>query len=93
MKMQYSLPVTVFREGDNFVAYTPALDLSTSGNSYEQAAKRFQEVVEVFFEELADKGTTDLVLASLGWQKQEKSWMPPVMIANEPWKVNVSIRA
>ena len=54
---QASLPVTFLREGDQFVAYTPALDLSTSGDTFEQAKKRFSEVVGIFFEECLNMGT------------------------------------
>lgn len=43
LTFQANLPVTFLREGKKFVAYTPALDLSTSGDTLEQAQKRFAE--------------------------------------------------
>lgn len=46
-----SLPVSVLKEGKRFVAYAPALDLSTSGKTYEEAKERFEEAVTLFFEE------------------------------------------
>ncbi|MEK7537372.1 MAG: hypothetical protein AAB619_00155 [Patescibacteria group bacterium] len=45
------LPVSILREGKRFIAYTPALDLSTSGKTFEQAKQRFEEAAELFFEE------------------------------------------
>ena len=45
---QVNLPVAVLREGEQFVAYTPALDLSTAGSTYEEAKKRFEEAVGIF---------------------------------------------
>ena len=57
MNFQASLPVTFLREGDQFVAYTPVLDLSTSGDTFEQAKKRFSEAVQIFFEECFNMGT------------------------------------
>lgn len=75
-----NLPVSIFREGKNFIAYTPSLDLSTSAKTFKKAKKRFGEIVQIFFEELAEKGTTDDVLTSLGWEKIEKHWSPPVEI-------------
>jgi predicted RNase H-like HicB family nuclease len=48
----YSLPVTIFKEGKAFVAYTPALDLSTAGKTEVQARRMFEEAVEAFLEEL-----------------------------------------
>jgi predicted RNase H-like HicB family nuclease len=44
--------VAILREGKRFVAYTPALDLSTSGKTQAEAKARFQEAAELFFEEL-----------------------------------------
>ena len=34
--MQFGLPVTFLKEGDNFIAYTPALDLSTVGDTFKE---------------------------------------------------------
>ena len=63
------LPVSVFKEGKHFIAYTPVLDLSTPGKNYEEVKKRFKESVNIFFEELIKRGTLDEVLENLGWQK------------------------
>ena len=41
------LTVFIFREGDKYIAYTPALDLSTCGDSSEQAKRRFEEIVKI----------------------------------------------
>ena len=53
-----NLPVTIFKEGKNYVAYSPALDLSTSASTYKKAQARFSEIVEIFFEELFTLGKT-----------------------------------
>ena len=78
-----SLPVVILREGKHFIAHSPVLDLSTSGKSFEEAKRRFSEVVEIFFEELIQMGTLDDVLGDLGWQKVRKKWQPPTLIAQE----------
>jgi predicted RNase H-like HicB family nuclease len=88
--LKLSLPVSFLREGDCFIAYSPALDLSTSADSFEKAKKRFTEAVEIFFEELLEKGTLNEVLAELGWQKVKKQWMPPVVVAQESVKFDIS---
>ncbi|MDE2038071.1 MAG: hypothetical protein KGI69_02500 [Patescibacteria group bacterium] len=90
---QASLPVTFLREGDQFVAYTPALDLSTSGDSFEQAKKRFGEVVQIFFEECVRMGTLSKVLIDLGWVKQNSEWNPPTVVAQDTQMVNVPMPA
>jgi len=72
----------IFREGKSYVAYSPALDLSTSAKTYEKAQSRFAEATHIFFEELAKMGTTEKVLAGLGWQKVKSNWRPPVIVSN-----------
>lgn len=79
---EVNLPITIFKEGKSYVAYSPALDLSTSAGTYEKAQSRFTEIVRIFFTELADMGTTDKVLLNLGWQKIKSNWRPPVVVSN-----------
>ena len=78
--ISYSLPVTIFREGDAFVAYTPALDLSSVGKTEKDAKRMFAEAVEAFFEELANMGTTASVLKDLGWTHVNGKFEPPHVV-------------
>lgn len=90
--LQINLPVSILREGKKFVAYTPALDLSTSGSNYEEVKRRFREAVEIFFQEILRKGTFGEVLQSLGWKKMRTGWMPPVLIAHESQTIRVPLK-
>ena len=83
INLNLQLPVSVFKEGKHFIAYTPVLDLSTSGKNYEEVKKRFKESVNSFFEGWVKKGTLDEVLESLGWQKIKKRWSPPFLVSQE----------
>lgn len=87
--MQTKLSVTFLREGKRFIAYSSALDLSTSGKTFEEAKRRFAEIVEIFFEEVERQGTLKEVLQNLGWQKQQKRWTPPAIIGHESQMVRV----
>lgn len=84
-----TLPITFLREGDAFVAYTPALDLSTVGDSLDEAKVRFDEAARLFFEEIIEKGTINDVLAELGWQRQNNQFIPPTVIANQTEQVTI----
>ena len=88
---QFNLPVSILREGNIFVAYTPALDLSTSGNTLEEAQKNFVEAVNIFFEELIEMGTIDDVLTELGWQKNNNTFFPPIVVANQTESFSIPI--
>lgn len=50
--IKFALPVSILKEGKSFIAYTPALDLSTSGNTFEDAQKNFNEAVIFFLKNL-----------------------------------------
>lgn len=89
-KYNFRLPVTIFKEVDNFIAYTPALDLSTCGRTFEEAKKRFAEAVNLFFEELDRMGTTEQVLRNLGWKRVRKEWYPMSTIAHEMHQMQVA---
>jgi predicted RNase H-like HicB family nuclease len=80
VNLEMQLPISFLREGDNFIAYTPALDISTCGDTIEDAQKKFTELVHVFFEELIADGTLDETLLNSGWQKKELQWIPPIVV-------------
>jgi len=82
VQFQVKLPVSFLKDGDSFIAYTPVLDLSTAGKSFEEAQKRFTEAVQIFLEELVEAGTLDEVLSGLGWRKINNTFFPPVVVAH-----------
>ncbi len=87
-----SLQVSFLKEGDRYVAYSPALDLSTSGKTFNEARSHFEEASTIFLEELHKAGTTEEVLKNLGWQKkQSKPWMPPVVVSQETQTLQVPV--
>ena len=91
MKMGYQIqvPVSILREGKRYVAYSPALDLSTSGKTFKEVKRHFEEMVGIFIEELTDMGTLDRTLRDLGWTKLKKEWQPPVLVAQESEKIRM----
>ena len=86
-----NLPVTFLKEGKRFVAYTPALDLSTSGKTYDEVKKRFDEIVNIFIEELVKNNTLDQVLKDMGWREVQKKWQPPVVVSHQTQTVKVAV--
>jgi predicted RNase H-like HicB family nuclease len=57
-----------FREKDVWVAYCRELDLSSCGDTFEQARQNLNEAIEGFFEACIKAGTLDQALAELGWK-------------------------
>jgi predicted RNase H-like HicB family nuclease len=83
MQVNFNLPVMVLKEGDVFVAYSPAIDISTVGETFEKAQSQFEEAVQIFFEEITENNTLEEALFELGWQKKDNVITPPVMISNQ----------
>ncbi len=88
-----NLPVIFLKEKGQFVAYTPALDLSTAGKTLAQAERRFMEAAELFFEECHKMGTLNEVLRDLGWKKGRNGWTPPMSVVQDVQTVSVPLPA
>ena len=91
--ISFNLPVTITKQGRRFVAYTPALDISTSGTTEKKVKENFFELVNVFLEELHTMGTTHDVLTELGWKKSQKIWQPPQVISSSSIGIKIPVFA
>lgn len=85
-----TLPVTIFQEDGSFVAYTPALDLSTAAPTEAEAKRMFGEAVHAFFEELTEAGTLFTVLQELGWTIDQGHPTPPKVIEHRMMDIRVA---
>lgn len=75
--------VVIVQEENQFIAYCPALELSSYGDDIKQAKKRFEKEIEIFFEETSHRGTLEKYLLKLGWtltQKPKPKYYPPLNI-------------
>ncbi len=79
--LSFSLPVLITKQGRRFVAYTPALDISTSGKSEKDVKSKFEKLANIFLEEVIEAGTAKDILSELGWTKVEKKWTPPEIVS------------
>jgi predicted RNase H-like HicB family nuclease len=89
-KIRYGVQVSFLREGSQFVAYCPALDLGTSGDTFEQARENFRDASRIFIEDLIADGTVEEVLSSLGWELKENEWCPPMIVSQETIEVPIN---
>lgn len=79
--MNVGITVVVFKEEDIFVAYCPALELSSYGDNEMEAKEAFDEALEIFIEETSKKGTLERELLKLCWKLQQRpkpSYQPPM---------------
>lgn len=93
-RLAVNVQVIVFKEGDQYVSYSPALDLSSCGTSVAHAMEMFREASNLFFSEIIKMGTVDQVLQDCGWHKVTKPrprWVPPEVVANITESVAVPV--
>ena len=86
------IPVLFLKEGETFISYSPALDLSTCGSTFEEAKTNFSEALHLFFQECLKHGTLEAALESYGWKKSHKNpaqWQPPMLVGQESIAVDL----
>ena len=88
-----NLPVIYLKEGDTFICYTPALDLTAHGDSFEDAERSFRQTLHLFVREVTRKGTWGKVLKEYGWERVRNKWMSPLVIGQENKSVEIPIPA
>jgi predicted RNase H-like HicB family nuclease len=64
-----------------FVAYVPALDISSCGATDEEARKNIRDAVRGFLAASADMGTLDEILREAGYEREGEQWRAPEFVA------------
>ena len=82
-KKKYNFPFTaqVFKEGDVFVAYVPALDISSCADTDEGARKNIQDAVRGFLESSHERGTLREILDEGGYELEGGQWHAPEFVS------------
>lgn len=67
----------VFQEEQAYIAYCPALDLSTCAETYNEAIGNFYEMFQLHIETCLENGTLQEDLLAHGWKLRKKNIQPP----------------
>ena len=81
--MNIFVRIEIFEEGDVYVALSPELNVSSFGETIEDAKKSFKEAIEAFIEECQEMGTLEDVLEESGFSKVDDFWKSRKPIAEE----------
>lgn len=73
--------VHTFREGGNYVAYVPELDVSSCGATVDDARRNIRDAVRGFLETSAEMGTLDQILTEAGYKLTSGGWEAPEFVA------------
>lgn len=84
MRRQIQFTCQLFREGDQIVSLCPELNVSSFGDTSEEAEAALYEAVTLFLEECERMGTLDEVLEEAGYSLERRQipvpvekWIPP----------------
>jgi len=72
--MKISLRVEIFKEEDTYVALSPELNVSSFGETIEDAKRSIREALEAFIEESERMGTLEAILEESVFSKVNDSW-------------------
>jgi len=74
----------IFKEGRTYVSYCPELDVSSCGNTIDEARKNLKIAVGLFLEEAEKMGTLEEILYESGYELNEShGWETPRIVATE----------
>ena len=77
----FSFDVHIFKEGDTFVAYVPALDVSSCGATHDEARRNIRDAVRGFLASSAKMGTLDEILQEAGYEREGETWRAPEFVS------------
>jgi predicted RNase H-like HicB family nuclease len=83
-----TITIRIFKEDSLFIAHTPELDVSSCGETENEAKENLIEAVRLFLEEAAHMGTLDQVLEEAGFKKQAEHIRAPIAVIR---KVEISL--
>ena len=76
--------MVIFRENKTYVSYSPDLDVSSCGDTVEEARKNLKTAVRLFLEEAEKLGTLNDILVEAGFKVDASGkWNPPKMVSVE----------
>lgn len=80
-----------WKENDVYVSYCPQLDISSCGDTLEDARRMLKEAVLLFIEEAEKKGTLQEIFeeSDYHFEENEQKWQPPILIATELMSIGI----
>ncbi|NLI32915.1 MAG: type II toxin-antitoxin system HicB family antitoxin [Deltaproteobacteria bacterium] len=69
-----SVRIELFEEGDVYVALSPELNVSSFGDTIEEAKASLRQAIKLFIEECREMGTLEDVLEESGFSRIHDSW-------------------
>lgn len=86
---KFKIHLEIFKEDDQFVGLCPELNVSSFGDTPEEAEASAQEAITLFLEECQKMGTLEQVLAEAGFYLDGDTWTARKPVAEKELKIAV----
>ena len=87
--MIVSVNVEIFEEDDVYVAFSPELNISSFGDTIDEARSSFRDALSAFVHTCGEMGTLQEVLEEAGFIRRDDLWAPRIPIVAENLAVAV----
>ena len=88
--LQIEFDGIVFKEGETYVSYCPKLDVSSCGNTVDEARSNLKTAVRLFLEEAEKMETLQDILRESGYEPiGPDQWGNPRVVATELMSIAV----
>lgn len=84
---QITLTLQIFQEGKTFVAYNPELDVSSCGNTLEEARRNLGDATRGFLKSAKKLNTLDEILVEAGFRREGSHWASPRLITLDRFSI------
>ncbi|MCP5118453.1 MAG: hypothetical protein GY953_47180 [bacterium] len=89
MRLDYT--AVVFKEGKQFVAHTPELDVSSCATTQKKALTNLAEAVQLFIDEAQRMGTLTQILSEAGYTRRKTTLTPPKLVTQQSLSLSLPL--
>ncbi len=75
-----SFTIQIFREGRTYVAHNPELNVSSCGDTLDDAKSNLKDALVGFLKSAQKLGTLDEILKEAGYVRKNKEWVEPRLV-------------
>ncbi|GHT14235.1 hypothetical protein FACS1894170_11050 [Planctomycetales bacterium] len=86
------IPLSLWKEGNVYVSFTPALDLSSCGDTKDDALKNISEAAALFFQTAEERDCLQELLEDFGWTLSDVGqWIAPSELLTDELYLDVNV--
>ena len=86
----FSFTAHLFKEGETYVAYVPALDVSSCGATDEEARRNIRDAMRGFLAASEKMGTLNEILEEAGYRQDGENWQAPEFVSVDRLTMSVA---